>query len=156
MKKWKTKTLTLVIIFRVIDFMKIISSIVCDRHGCKLVLPLFSGWLNGRISRHIDFCTGSGFTWTSVRHLLQFTQKLQICFDFEKWETSLYVTQWISVTMKSIQRKYFIYKQAAWDQSCLKPFRRFHKMTFSGRSCMIMRLICKKMTVDSSNALFFR
>ena len=34
-------------------------------------------------------------------------------FDFEKWEASLYVTQWISVTMKSIQRKYFIYKQAA-------------------------------------------
>ena len=30
-----------------------------------------------------------------------------------KNETSLYVTQWISVTMKFIQRKYFIYKQAA-------------------------------------------
>ena len=51
-------------------------------------------------------------------------------FWFWKWETSLYVTQWISVTMKYIQRKYFIYKQAAWDQSWLKPFRRFHKMTF--------------------------
>ena len=136
--------------------MTIISTIICDRHGCKLVLLLFSGWLNDRISRHIDFCTGSGFTWTSVRHLLQFPRKLQICFDFEKWETSLYVTKWISVTMKSIQRKYFIYKQAAWDKSCLNPFRRFHKMTFCGRSCMIMRIICKKTTVDSFNALFFQ
>ena len=44
-----------------------------------------------------------------------------------KKETSLYVTKWISVMMKSLQRKYFIHKQAAWDQSWLKPFRRFHK-----------------------------
>ena len=136
--------------------MKITSLIVCDRDGYKLVLPLFSGWLNGRISRHIDFCTGSGFTRTSVKHLLQFTRTIQIYFNFEKWETSLYITQWISVTMKSIQRKYFIYKQAAWDQSCLKPFCRFHKITFCGRGCIIMRIICKKSTVYSSNAMFFQ
>ena len=55
---------------------------------------------------------------------------------------------------KDIQRKYFIYKQAAWDQSYLKPFRRFHKMTFYGRGCMIKRIICKTTTVDSSNAPF--
>ena len=78
-----------------------------------------------------------------VTHLLQVTRKIQICSDFEKWETYLYVTQWISDTMKFIQRKYFIYKQAAWAQSCLKPFCRFHKMTFYGRSCMIMRPIQK-------------
>ena len=109
--------------------MKIISTIVCDRHGWYLVLPLFSGWLNGQIIRQIDFSTDSGFTRTSVWYLLQFTRKLQISSDFEKWETSLDVTQWIIVTLKSIQRKYFFYKQAAWAQSCLKPFRRFHEMT---------------------------
>ena len=80
--------------------------------------------------------------------LLQFTRKLQINSDFEKWKTFLYVTRWISVTMKSLQIKYFIYKQAAWAQSRLKPFRRFHKMTLFGRSCMIMRPISKKMNVE--------
>ena len=56
--------------------------------------------------------------------------------------------------MKSIQRKYFIYKQAALAQSCSKPFRRFHKMTFLGRSFMIMTSISKKTMVESSNNLF--
>ena len=44
---------------------------------------------------------------------------LEICYNSHekskfililKWETSLYVTEWISVTMESI-KKYFIYKQ---------------------------------------------
>ena len=45
----------MVIILKVIELMKIISTIVCDRDGCYLVLPLFSGWLNGWISRQIEF-----------------------------------------------------------------------------------------------------
>ena len=155
-KKGKTLTQSLFIISRVTGLMKITSTIVCDRDGCKLVLPLFSGWLNGRIRIHIDFYTGSGFTRTSDRDLLKFTRKLQICSNFERWETFLYVTQWISVTMKSIERKYFIYKQAVWAKSCMKSFRHFHKMAICGRSCMVIRPICKKTTVDSSNALFCR
>ena len=110
----------------------------------------------GRISRQVNFCTGSGFTRTSILDLLQFTRKLQIYSDFEKWETSLYVTQWINVTIKSIKRKYFFYKQAALAHSYLKPFRRFHEMTFFGRSRTIMIHISKKTTVESSNSLLFR
>ena len=136
--------------------MKIISTIVCDRDGCYHVLSLFSGWLNGRISRQVNFCTGSGFTRTSILDLLQFKRKLQIYSDFEKWETSLYVTQWINVTIKSIKRKYFFYKQAALAHSCLKPFHRFHEITFFGRSRTIMIHISKKTTVKSSNSVLFR
>ena len=115
--QWQSEKLkclqTLFIILRAIEVMKIISSMVWNRDGCKLVPPLFSRRFNGRISRQIDFCTGSEFTRTSFRYLLLFIRKLQIYSDFEKWETSSNVTQWISVTINSIKRKYFIYKQAA-------------------------------------------
>ena len=48
-----------------------------------------------------------------------------------------------------------MYEQAIGAQSCLKPFPRFHKMTFCGRNCMIIRATAKKPTVDSSIVMFF-
>ena len=82
--------MNLVIILKVIELIKIISIIVCDRDGYKVIFPSFSGYLNRMINRQIDFWTVSGFTRTPV--LLQFTRKLQMSSDFEKWKTSLHVS----------------------------------------------------------------
>ena len=94
-KRWKIKTLTLVIILRVIELMKIISTIVCNRDGCKLVLPLFAGWLNGRRSRHIYFVKEIVLQETTPNTFWFLEKNIFICHT----------------CYNEIHPKYFIYKK---------------------------------------------
>ena len=58
--------------------------------------------------------------------------------------------------MKSVKRKYFIYKQATWAKSCLNLFHRFHKMTFFLSKLHDYETNFQKDDRGTSNSLFFR
>ena len=70
-----------------------------------------------------DWTVGLANRTSFVQEVVLQEHLFDICYNsseknmFWFWKMrSLYVTQWINVTMKSIQRKYFFYKQAALAQ----------------------------------------